>query len=112
MTLDSTQDLFFLVLSIATGWVAVFVCWGLYEVAKILHQANAVVTETRDKLNRLEKAVLAIKERLESSVSYLGMLAEGGKSLLGLFHKREERRAKRSSRKKKTDEDDEDEDDL
>jgi len=112
MTLDSTQDLFFLVLAIATGWVAVFVCWGLYEIARMLHQANAIVTETRDKLNRVEKAVLAIKERLESSVSYLGMLAEGGKSLLSLFHKREERRAKKSTRKKKSADDDEDEDDL
>ncbi len=112
MTLDSTQDIFFLVLAIATGWVAVFVCWALYEIAKMLHQANAVVTETRDKLNRVEKTILAIKERLESSVGYLGMLAEGGKSLLTLFNKREERRAKKSSRKKKSAEDEDDEDDL
>jgi len=45
MTLVSTQDLFFLVLAIATGWIAVFLCWALYEVARMLHQANAVVSE-------------------------------------------------------------------
>ncbi|MBI5654489.1 hypothetical protein HZC53_02455 [Candidatus Uhrbacteria bacterium] len=101
MTLDSTQDLFFLILAVATGWVAVFVCWALYEVARMLHQANAVVTETREKLNRVEKAISSIKERLEKSVDYFGMLAEGGKSLMSMFHQREERREKGRTKKSK-----------
>lgn len=110
MTLVSTQDLFFLVLAIATGWIAVFLCWALYEVARMLHQANAVVSETREKLNRVEKAILSIKERLETSVNYFGMLAEGGKSLMSMFSKREERREKkRSKRGKLADEDEDDE---
>jgi hypothetical protein len=108
MTLDSTQDLFFLVLAMATGWIAVFLCWALYEVARMLHQANAVVSETREKLNRLEKAVSAIREKFETSMGYFGVLAEGGKSLMNMFHQREERREKtRTKRGKFADEDDE-----
>lgn len=108
MTLVSTQDLFFLVLAVATGWIAVFLCWALYEVARMLHQANAVVSETREKLNRLEKAILAIKEKLETSMGYFGMLAEGGKSLMSMFHQREERREKRRAKKGKSADEDED----
>lgn len=108
MNLASTQDLFFLVLSIATAWIAVFLCWGLYELARMLHQANAVVSETREKINRVEKAILTIKERLETSVNYFGMLAEGGKSLMSMFSKREERREKkRAKRGRDADEDEE-----
>jgi len=110
MNLASTQDLFFLVLAIATAWIAVFLCWALYEVARMLHQVNAVVTETREKLNRIEKAILSIKERLETSVGYIGMLAEGGKSLISMFRQREERREKKRAKRGKAaveDEDDE-----
>lgn len=92
----------------ATGWIAVFLCWALYEVARMLHQANAVVSETREKLNRLEKAVSAIREKFETSMGYFGVLAEGGKSLMNMFHQREERREKtRTKRGKFADEDDE-----
>ena len=107
MTLDTTKDLFYLVLSISVSWVAVFLCWGLYEMARMLHQANAAVSEAREKFNRLEKAIVSIKERLESSVGYLGMLAEGGKSLINLFHKREERRVRRTKKCKTLEEEEE-----
>jgi len=109
MNLESTKDLFYLILSISVGWVAIFLCWGLYEVARMLHQANAAVSEAREKLNRLEKAIVSIKERLESSVGYLGVLAEGGKSLINLFHQREERRERHRSKKGKHDEDEDNE---
>jgi len=99
MTLTSTQDILYLVLAVSIAWVAVFLCWALYELAKMLHQANAVVTETREKINRVEHAVMRIKEKLESSVSYLGMLAEGGKSLLSFLHTTEEKKEKRRSKK-------------
>ncbi|MFA5185180.1 MAG: hypothetical protein WC551_01720 [Patescibacteria group bacterium] len=109
MSLDTTQDLFFLILAIATGWVAVFICWALYEVARMLHQANAVVTETREKLNRVEKAITSIKERIETSVGYFGMLAEGGKSLMSMFSQREEKRQKGRTKKSKLFDDEDEE---
>jgi hypothetical protein len=87
MTLSNTQDLFFLVLSIVTVWVAVFLCWALYEIAKLLHQGNQVVTETREKVSKVESAILSIKDRLESSMSYLGMIADGGKAVMSYFKK-------------------------
>ena len=84
MNLSNTQDLLFLVLSIAVAWIAVFLCWALYELAKLLHQSNQVVTETRSKMSRVESAVMDVKERLESSLSYVGMLAEGGKAVMSM----------------------------
>jgi hypothetical protein len=87
MTLSNTQDLFFLVLSIATGWAAVFFCWALYEIAKLLHQGNQIVTETREKVSKVEDAIMSVKDRLESSMSYLGMIADGGKAIMSYFKK-------------------------
>ncbi len=105
MTL-TTLEILHLASSLAIVVVAIFLAWALCELARLLHQANDVVTDTRDKMNRIEKAIGNIKERLESSVGYLGMLAEGGKSLLSFLHTKEEKKEKRRAKKGK-DEDEE-----
>lgn len=99
MTLDSTKDLLYLALSVAILWIAAFLCWGLYELARLLHQANQMVSDTREKISRVEKAIGAIKEKLESSVNYLGMFATGWKTFLGMFQAREERKEQRRKKK-------------
>ncbi len=86
MYTETSKDLFFLVLAIVTGGVGVFVCWAMYEVARMLHQANQLVTDTREKIERVEQAIVNIKERIESSASYLGVLAKGGKALMSHFN--------------------------
>ncbi len=105
MPLATTVDLFYLVLSVAVAWVAVFLCWGLYEMAHMMHQANVAVREAREKLSRLEKSMCSIKERLESSAEYLGVLAEGGKAVMNMFNKHEERKEKRRGKKSRRNED-------
>lgn len=99
MTLTSTLDLLYLTLAIAVLWIAVFLCWGLYELARLLHQANEMVTDTREKITRIERAMMSIKEKLESSVQYLGMFATGWKTFLHLFESREERNGQRRKKK-------------
>ena len=104
MTLNSTLDVLYLVLAISIGWVAIFLCWSLYEIAKLLHQTNALVTDTREKISRLERAIVAIKEKFETSANYLGAIAEGGKSLLNFLHVTEEKKEKRRKTKKQDEE--------
>ena len=99
MTLASTLDLLYLTLAIAVLWIAVFLCWGLYELARLLHQANEMVSDTREKISRIEKAILVIKEKIESSVNALGVFVAGWKTFLHLFQSREERKAGLQKRK-------------
>ena len=103
----NTLDILYIVLSVAIVWVAVFLCWALYGIAKFFSQTNAMVAEAREKIGRLERAILSIRERLESSVAYLGMLAEGGKSLLSFFHGREEEKKQLRKKKGKAEEEEE-----
>lgn len=100
MSFASSSDIFYIVASVALAWVAVFLCWALYEIAKFFHQTNVIVEETREKIGRFERAVLTIKERLESSASYLGVLAEGGKSIMSYFKNREEKKEKKRKKGK------------
>lgn len=98
----TTLDILYLALAAAVVFVAGFLCWGLYEMARLMHQANEVVTDTREKISRVEKALSTIKEKLESSLNYLGVFAAGWKTFLGLFQEREERKEQRRKTKKTT----------
>lgn len=88
MTLDSTRDILFIVLTVAVGGVAVLLCWALFELATLLRKANHVVQETEQKIIRIEHGIVALKERVESSVNYLGILAEGGKAVMSMLKSR------------------------
>ncbi|MBI4138734.1 hypothetical protein HY479_01125 [Candidatus Uhrbacteria bacterium] len=96
MTLGSTLDLLYLVLAVMVGWVTLFLCWALFELARLLRQANEVVTDARTKASRLENAI-------RHSASYLGILAAGGKAFLSMFNLRQATK----KRRKKTDDEEE-----
>jgi hypothetical protein len=108
MSIATSQDLFFLILAIVTGGIGIFLCWALYEVARMLRQANEVVTETRERMTRIENAVTHLKEKLETSFSYFGAVAEGGKALLSFLKSKQETKEAPKRRKSKLfDEEDE-----
>lgn len=90
--LSSTQDLLYLVGAICILWITAFLCWCLYEAGKLVHQANAVIKDGREKLSRFEKSVAAVGEKLANVSQYLGFIAEGGRQLISLLHKREKKR--------------------
>lgn len=77
MTLTSTHDLFFLVAAIAIAWVSAFLCWSLFEIGKMLHQMNTLVRDTRERINRLESAILGIKNAAETALA-IGSRLMGG----------------------------------
>ncbi|MFZ2804081.1 MAG: hypothetical protein WA001_02560 [Patescibacteria group bacterium] len=109
MTLNSTLDILYLVLAVVILWVGVLTCWALYEVAKMLHQANLLVTEAREKIGRIEQGVTRIKEKVESSLGFLSILGGGGKSLMSFLHAKEEKQERRRSSKKRKNEDEDEE---
>jgi hypothetical protein len=100
-------DVLYFVLAVAAVWIGVMLTWLIFEAALMAHRANRVVKDVLDKAARFERAVVSIKDRLESSTGYLSVLAEGGKALVGFLH---DKNAKKSKRKRKSDDEDEDDD--
>jgi hypothetical protein len=109
MTLSNPLDLLYFILAIAAIWIAVMLTWLLFEAALMLRRANTVVKEAMDRLGRFERSVLSIKDRLESSASYLGAITEGGKVLMGYLHDKQVKKATGKRRRKAADDEDEDE---
>ena len=105
MTLTNSQDLLFFILAVAAVWIGVMLTWLLFEAALMAHRANRAVKDVLEKLGRFERAVMSIRERIESSASYFSMLAEGGKALVGFLQDRQTKKSRR--RRKNDDEEDE-----
>ena len=99
MTFTSTLDLLYLVIAIAVLWVAAMLTWMLFEAAIAMRRANRFMKSVQEKAVWVEKKILNIGDRLESSSSYINAIAKGGRALAEYMR----------ARHQDDDEDDEDE---
>jgi len=65
----------------------------------IMRQAYKIVKETREKINKVDEVLKALKEKIEHSASYLVLISEGVKKLVEVIREKSE---KRKTTKKKT----------
>ncbi|MEI7512415.1 MAG: hypothetical protein WCK01_03075 [Candidatus Uhrbacteria bacterium] len=80
------QDMLYVVATICLIWVTGFLCWALYETARLMRQSNEVVTEARVKIEAVEEFVDDAMEKVSSLSSYAGMLTRAGEAVLGMLH--------------------------
>lgn len=109
--MTDTKDILFVVLSVGSVWITAFLCWALYELATFLRRSNRIVDDVQRKIRQVEDTATAIKEKLINPLSYMGLLAGGGKSLFSMFKKRQAKQSAKKLKKgkKKSDLYDEDE---
>lgn len=88
MSIANMQDVLYLVGAICLAWITVFLCWVLYEAGRLVHQANELVTDTREKINMVERVLMSIGEKLSNASQYLGLIADGGRQILSIFRSR------------------------
>lgn len=99
---DSSRDVLFIVVSVCTVAVTVFLVWALYQLGQILRNANRVATSLRLKLELIDKILNLVKEKLEKGASHLGLIADSAIKLVSYFIERPvERPGKGRGRKEK-----------
>lgn len=64
--LDSTKDIFYLVLAFCVLWFTVFLCWGLYYFAKILRQTNETISTLRNSFSKATSLFSFAKNKVVS----------------------------------------------
>ncbi|MEK7105607.1 MAG: hypothetical protein AAB865_02915 [Patescibacteria group bacterium] len=72
-----SKDILFFVLAFCVLWFTLFVSWLIWQVAMILKNVNDTVSDVREKLNMIEKAVSSVKERFEGVAGILGIVGKG-----------------------------------
>lgn len=81
--IESSKDILYVVLAFAALWVAIFLCWALYYVGKILKNANEAIEEVREYGNRLDEAVRSIRDRMEGLAGTMAVVASGITRVVG-----------------------------
>ncbi len=62
---NSLQDLLYLVLSICIVWATVFLCWLLFQAAKVLKNTNKIMDSIIEKLEYISDAVNFMQEKMD-----------------------------------------------
>jgi hypothetical protein len=83
MDLSTTRELYYLVGSVCLLLITIFLCWALFEVARLFRRANHLVDEADTKLHEIEASARGLLERITSFTSYASILGEGIKSIMG-----------------------------
>ncbi|MFA4941889.1 MAG: hypothetical protein WC582_04875 [Patescibacteria group bacterium] len=97
--IQDSKDLLYIVIAFCVLLFTVFSVWLIYYLAMIMRQAYKIVKETREKINKVDEVLKALKEKIEHSASYLVLISEGVKKLVEVIREKSE---KRKTTKKKT----------
>lgn len=101
MFLQTSQDALNITKAVSLAVFVVFICWALFYFALILRDVYKMVKDVRGWIHKIDEILNILKEKIESSASYLLLIGEGMKKLVEILRDRDEKRGKR---KKKTDE--------
>lgn len=71
---ENSKDFLYIVLSLAILWFTVFLCWLLYQAARVLKNANEIIESVSQKLELLVDAIDFIKEKVEKLSGSIGVM--------------------------------------
>ena len=99
--LPSAQTFFWLCLGTSIFAVSAFICWVLFEVARMVRQGNEVVEHTRNVVAGIEEDFNRLKERFGIVLGDLAGMAKGVKAISALVGERDTERPTISHKKKR-----------
>jgi nitroimidazol reductase NimA-like FMN-containing flavoprotein (pyridoxamine 5'-phosphate oxidase superfamily) len=94
---ESSKDILFLVLALCVLLFTTFVCWALWYVIRMLREGAKAVDDVVAKLHSIDETIRGVKEKLEHSASYLGVVATGVKVLIDYLGQHKEEVARRAA---------------
>ena len=107
MFLYSGQELLYVVLAICIVWFTIFLCWLLYQAARVLRNANTVIETLAHKLELINEGVQFMRNRIDKvskNVNIVSTLLGGfvEKMVVGTLGDAFERKVKKRATKRKT----------
>ena len=98
MSIDTTQDLFWLVLAFCVLWFTLFVSWTIYYFGMILKRAKEIIDFFHEILEKVDEIIATVREKLEKSAASLTLLLKAGKEVIDYV----QRKKKQNKKKKDT----------
>lgn len=76
MLLESSLDLLYIVLSLAVLWFTIFLCWLMYQAARVLKNANDIIENVNRKLEVVVDAVEFIRGKVDKMSSHMNIVSK------------------------------------
>lgn len=73
---STSQDLLYIILSLSILWFTVFLCWLLYQAARVLKNANEIIEDLTQKLELIGNAIDFIGKKIEGISSSAGVVSK------------------------------------
>jgi len=90
--LETSQDLFYVVLSFCVLWLTIFLCWALYYVIRLLKQTNDFIVDVKTRIATVHSLFNSLKTKI---------IGEGLKGLFALISRvREDKKEKTKTKSK------------
>lgn len=102
--LDTSKDILNLILALCVACFTFFLCWGLYYMVMMLKKGNealkelgALMTSVKEKIEKVERLIDTIEEKVTHSVSYLPLLFKGITELMDFFKKKKDKKKQKDN---------------
>lgn len=86
--LHTSQDLFFIIVTICILFFTMFACWAIYYFVRILKDIHELVHDFKTKIDEIHASIFAIKEKLENSLSSVGMVTKAVKGIMSMVERK------------------------
>ena len=86
--LDS-QDILFMVLAFCALWFTAFLCFALYQMARLMKRMQELSSHIRAKVDDLVDSINVIRMKIEGHVSAITNVADGIRKVMDLLRSRD-----------------------
>lgn len=93
---STSKDVLFLVLAFSILLLTVLFAWILVYIIMIFREVNRLAKGVEEKVKRVDELLVTIKEKIEHSTSYLGLLVEVVRQGLAFVREKKEKKGRRS----------------
>ena len=90
MYLETSSDILNLVLAFGVLWLVILLSWLLWHVIGIVRGVHATLEDFRNRLRAVDEVLQLIREKLESTSTYLGLLVDVVKEGVRWFRDKED----------------------
>ena len=100
--LEISKDLLYLVMAFCILWVTIFFCWLLYYIISIVGQMRNLIKSVKEKINKVDELINLIKEKVEHSATYLGVMVAGIEKIVDYVKERKNKNETGSQKKSRS----------
>ena len=93
MSSQTSQDILNIAKAVAVIALAGFLCWATAYIALILRDLYKTAKEIRAWVKKIDEIIAILKDKIESSASYVILIGEGIKKMLEIMHDRKDKKS-------------------